>query len=131
MDMHPNARILHELAEKMDAGDFQSGFDYLAGDVVWHEIGRDTPFVGKQALIDRTRAGMAEFEIKAKEHAVVADDDHAVQLMNVTARHGDKTLDYRTAEIFHMRDGKITERWAFSDDTQAIIDFFGRYPEDS
>ena len=47
-----------------------------------------------------------------------------MQLMNVTARRGDKSLNYRTAEIFHMRDGKITARWAFSDDTQAITDFF-------
>ena len=37
---------------------------------------------------------------------------------------GDRTLTYRTAEIYHMRDGKVTERWAFSDDTQRIIDFF-------
>jgi hypothetical protein len=32
---------------------------------------------------------------------------------------------YRTAEILHMKDGKVTEHWAFSDDTAAITDFFG------
>ena len=26
-----------------------------------------------------------------------------------------------------MRDGKVTERWAFSDDTQKIIDFFASF----
>jgi ketosteroid isomerase-like protein len=31
---------------------------------------------------------------------------------------------YRTAEIMHFRDGKITARWAFSDDTAAINEFF-------
>jgi hypothetical protein len=25
-------------------------------------------------------------------------------------------------EISHVKDGKVTERWAFSDDTQAIAD---------
>jgi hypothetical protein len=24
----------------------------------------------------------------------------------------------------HIRDGKVTERWAFSDDTQRITEFF-------
>jgi ketosteroid isomerase-like protein len=37
---------------------------------------------------------------------------------------GDQSLTYRTAEILHMKDGKITERWAFSDDTEAINRFF-------
>jgi len=31
---------------------------------------------------------------------------------------------YRTAEIYHIRDGKVTARWAFSDDTAAINEFF-------
>jgi ketosteroid isomerase-like protein len=31
---------------------------------------------------------------------------------------------YRTAEIYHIRDGKVAERWAFSDDTAAITAFF-------
>ena len=38
-----------------------------------------------------------------------------------------QTLDYRTTEIVHVRDGKVTERWAFSDDTQKIIDFFAGF----
>jgi len=37
---------------------------------------------------------------------------------------GDQTFSYRSAEIYHMRDGKVTERWAFSDDTAAINAFF-------
>ena len=45
-------------------------------------------------------------------------------LVEAHATRGGRTLDYRTAEIVHIRDGKITERWAFSDDTQRITDFF-------
>jgi hypothetical protein len=44
--------------------------------------------------------------------------------MTVTATRGDKTLQYRTAEIYHMKDGMITARWAFSDDTARIVDSF-------
>jgi ketosteroid isomerase-like protein len=37
---------------------------------------------------------------------------------------GGQSFSDRTAEIAHMKDGKLTERWAFSDDTQRIIEFF-------
>jgi ketosteroid isomerase-like protein len=122
--MHPNAQILHDAMDTMNTGDPQALMDLLADDVEWHEIGRSEPTRGKESVMQRFGESFGDVEAQATEHAVVADDEHAIQLMNVTARRGDKTLNYRTAEILHMRDGKITARWAFSDDTQAIIDFF-------
>ena len=41
------------------------------------------------------------------------------------ASRGGHTLNYRVAEIYHVVDGLITQRWAFSDDTEAIARFFG------
>jgi uncharacterized protein len=124
MDEHPNAKVLRELAKRMEDGDFQAGLDILADDVEWYEIGRDEPTRGKEALGRRYQESLGDYEIKADTHDVVANDEHAVQLMNVTATRGDKTLRYRTAEIYHMKDGKITARWAFSDDTARIVEFF-------
>jgi ketosteroid isomerase-like protein len=125
MDEHPNAKILRDMADRMNAGDMDAAFGVLSDDVEWHEIGRDEPTRGKQALGQRYAESVGDFEIEAKLHDVLANDEHAIQLMDVTARRGDKTLEYRTAEIYHMKDGKITARWAFSDDTAAIVDFFG------
>jgi ketosteroid isomerase-like protein len=70
--------------------------------------------------------GMEGLEFEADVHDVLATDDHVVGLVTATVRVGDEAFTYRTAEIAHVEDGKITERWAFSDDTQAIIDFFSR-----
>jgi ketosteroid isomerase-like protein len=64
-----------------------------------------------------------DFEITAKLHYVVANDDHTVALLEATAQRGD-TLTYRTAEIMHVKDGKIAARWAFSHDTDRINEFF-------
>jgi len=122
--MHPNAKILNDAIDTFNIGNPQAAMDLLADDVEWYEIGRSEPTRGKEAVIQRFSEAFGDAEVEGKAHAVIADDEHAVQLMNVTARRGDRTLNYRTAEIFHMRDGKITARWAFSDDTQAIIDFF-------
>ena len=125
MDDHPNAKILRDMADRMKAGDMEGALDVLADDVEWHEIGRAEPTRGKQALAQRYAESVGDFEIQVDLHDVLATDEHAIQLMNVTARRGDKTLEYRTAEIYHMSDGKITARWAFSDDTAAIVEFFG------
>ena len=123
---HPNAAKVREIAERAErSGDMTAGFESLADDVVWHEIGRDEPIRGKQALMERF-AGMAEGgTIRTETHDVVANDEHTIQLVTATATMGDRQLVYRTAEIYHMRDGMVTERWAFSDDTQRILDFFG------
>ena len=70
------------------------------------------------------RCPMGDMTIKYELHDVVANDDHAIALGTATATRNGKTLEYRTAEIFHIRDGKAVERWAFSDDTAAIVAFF-------
>jgi ketosteroid isomerase-like protein len=120
MAEHPNATRARAVNAAFKAGDMQALTDAFADDVVWHEIGSSEPVRGKAALA--SRAG--DFEITTELHDIVANDDHVIALISATATRNGKTLEYRTAEIYHMRDGKITERWAFSDDTAAIIEFF-------
>ena len=123
---HPNVAKLRAAAEAMEqSGDLTSQIDMIDDDVVWHEIGSDQPIRGKQALAERF-SGMPEGAgIKIDTHDILANDEHAIALVTATATMGDQELVYRTAEIYHIRDGKITERWAFSDDTDRINKFFG------
>jgi len=125
---HPNAAILRASSEAIEQGgaDLSSMADVLDDDIVWHEIGRDEPLRGKQTLVDRfTQFSGEGATITTETHDIVANDEHAIQLVTATATMGDQQLVYRTAEIYHMKDGKITERWAFSDDTDRINKFFG------
>lgn len=123
---HPNAAIVRAAGEEAErTGDMMRVVDLLADDVVWHEIGRDEPIRGKQALIERWSAMPEGGTLTTKTHDVVANDEHCIQLVTATASLGDQSLTYRTAEIYHMQDGKVTERWAFSDDTERINTFFG------
>ena len=123
---HPNAAKLRAASEAMErSGDVMSQMEMLDDNVVWHEIGRDEPIRGKQALIERFSGMPADAAIKVETHDIVANDEHAIALVTATATMGDKELVYRTAEIYHMSDGKVTERWAFSDDTERINRFFG------
>jgi uncharacterized protein len=125
MDEHPNAAWFREMGAKVDAGDFQAMMDSLADDVVWHEIGSDQPLHGKEAVVKRWTSGeLADVQFNGTTHDIVANDDHTIALVETTATRNGESLTYRTAEIMHVRDGKITERWAFSDDTGRINEFF-------
>ncbi len=122
---HPNAVMAREMTDALGRGDMQALMGLLADDVIWHEIGRAEPRRGIAQLRELAPGGGAvEYEITGVLHDVVANDDHTIALVDATATRGGKTLKYRTAEIYHIRDGKIAERWAFSDDTAAIIAFF-------
>ena len=130
MAEHPNVALVRRAMAAMNEMDMSRADEEMAvveafmdDDIVWHEIGRAEPRRGK----DELRASMGEMgdaTIKYDVHDVIANDEHAVVLGTATATRGDRTLEYRTAEIFHIRGGKATERWAFSDDTAAIEAFF-------
>src|SRR5438034_1261888 len=124
MPEHPNATKAREGLDALNSGDMQAMSDFLDDDVVWHEIGRPEPVRGKAALAAEAQQATGDYTITGKLHDVVANDDHTIALVDATATRGGKTLNYRTAEIMHIRNGKVVERWAFSDDTGAITEFF-------
>ncbi len=120
---HPNAAIVRTGLDAFNAGDMQAMGDFLDENVVWHEIGNPEPVRGTAALAARM-SDLSDSQITAKLHDVVANDDHTVALMSASATRNGRTLDYDVVETFHIRDGKVVERWAFSDDTAAINEFF-------
>jgi ketosteroid isomerase-like protein len=122
MAEHPNAVLARQMTDAFGRGDMQALEGFVADDVIWHEIGRAEPRRGKAALGEA--AGAVDYQITGTLHDVVANDDHTIVLADATATRGGKTFTYRVAEIYHIRDGKIAERWAFSDDTAAITEFF-------
>jgi ketosteroid isomerase-like protein len=124
MPQHENAAIARELTEAFDRRDMAKLDALIADDVVWHQIGSPQPLHGKEALRAVAPGSGADYEITGKLHDVLASDDHAIALVEATATRAGNTLSYRTAEIYHIRNGKVTERWAFSDDTEAIRRFF-------
>lgn len=119
-----SAQLLRQVLDAFNRGDAQAAAALMTDDIEWHEIGRADPIVGKEALAARFGTALPAWEISVELHDIVANDDHAIALVTATARMGGRSLTYRTAEIYHVRDGKISARWAFSDDTAAINEFF-------
>lgn len=126
MEEHPNVTAARAMFEAFDAQDPETIREYMADDVKWHMIGGET-VVGLQALAEMMAAAQGDFRIDTEVHDIVGNDEHVIALVNATAIAGEQTFSYRTAEIAHVQDGKVTERWAFSDDTEAINRFFGQF----
>ena len=126
MAEHPNATLIRSYLNLQTMNDAEAMSAMLTDDVEWHEIGRTEAIRGKAALAERyLGAGAPEWKITGGEvHDVIGGDDHTVALLSANAEWGDKKLTYRVAEIYHIRDGKITARWAMSDDTEAINNLF-------
>jgi ketosteroid isomerase-like protein len=131
MSEHPNVALVRRALQAMTEQDMSKADQemaivdaFMADDIVWHEIGRAEPRRGKDELRAAMMEGRRDQTIRYEVHDVLANDEHAIALGTATATRGDRTLEYRTAEIFHVRDGKAVERWAFSDDTEAIVEFF-------
>jgi ketosteroid isomerase-like protein len=123
VDEHPNAKLYREAMAASMTGPEEFA-KYLDDDIVWWQIG-SPPLRGKEAVL-QSMSGYEGLDLDLDIHDVLANDEHLVGLVTATIRMGDEEFSYRTAEIVHIKDGKATERWAFSDDTQAIIDFFAK-----
>lgn len=125
MSDHPNAARYRTMSDAMRAGDMSQMVDYISDDVEWWEIGSTEPIRGKEALMARMQ-DLGDIDITVDLHDVVSNDDHMIALVTATATRADDSLIYRTAEICHVdADGRVTHRWAFSDDTERITAFFG------
>jgi ketosteroid isomerase-like protein len=124
MSEHPNAD-LYRRGMEASLADPQAFAEYLDDDVVWWQIGAP-PLRGKEAVL-QAMSGYEGVDFDVDIHDVLANDDHVIGLVTATVGLGDQKFTYRTAEIAHVKEGKVTERWAFSDDTQAIADFFAGF----
>jgi len=125
VEEHPNATLVRQALNAFNQADFGQFAAMMADDINWYEVGASEPVHGKEAVFSSMGSGGQDFEIEAEVHDVVANDDHTLALVNAIGKRGDQTLHYQTVEILHFRDGKVTDRWSFANDTQAVKEFFG------
>ena len=128
MAEHPNVALLRKGYDAFAKGDMPTLTDVFAEDVVWHLPGRN-PVSGVHRGREAVFAGFAKFfelsggTLKLDDHTILGDDDHAVALNRATASRAGKKLDLLGVDVYHIRNGKVTEFWSFSED-QRIDDEF-------
>lgn len=57
-------------------------------------------------------------------HDLLANEQHGILMYTVSARHAERVLTYRYVDIYHFREGKITEVWGQVSSDAAEFDAF-------
>jgi ketosteroid isomerase-like protein len=115
---HPHAELSRSLHAAIESADLDAMRRLCTPDVVWHVSGRGplaADHEGIRAVLSmfgRTYE-MAGGTLSYDVHDVLADDEHAVVLLTVHADIAGRKLEDKAAHVCHVRDGQISEVWAF------------------
>jgi ketosteroid isomerase-like protein len=129
MAEHPNVGRIRDGYRAFAAGDAEGAMKLFHPDILWHVPG-DTPLSGEYKGVGE----VAQFFMKLQErsggtfkidvHDILANDEHAVALVQVTAQRKGRTLDEHVVHVYHTNEeGMATEYWGFGD-TIKFAEFF-------
>jgi ketosteroid isomerase-like protein len=126
---HPNEELARKGYEAFAKGDMDTLNDLFADDIKWHAPGRGPlsgDYNGKQEVFDvfakvfELSGGTFNLEL----HDVLANDEHVATLLTAKGERNGKKLASRGVQVFHVKDGKVTESWLHSEDQFAVDEFF-------
>jgi uncharacterized protein len=126
---HPNEDLVRRGFDAFAKGDMDTLGELLDADVAYHVPGRSSlagdyhgrdEVLGLFARIFELSGGTYQVEL----HDAVANDEHTVALFTARGQREGTTLDDRSVLVSHVRDGRFTEVWLFSEDLYAVDAFF-------
>ncbi|TMK85003.1 MAG: nuclear transport factor 2 family protein [Actinobacteria bacterium] len=122
---HPNEEVARSATEALSKGDMEGFLSHHTEDTVVHFPGRG-PLAGDYkgrdgvAQMFQKQMTMLDAPPRIETHDILANDDHAVVLNNVSASRKGKTLDQQQVVVLHIKGGKIAEVWLQFSDQQAM-----------
>jgi uncharacterized protein len=126
---HPNEDLVRRGFAAFGTGDLATLGELFADDIVWHAGGR-SPIAGDYKGKDEVFGLFAQFAertggtFRIDIHDVLANDEHVVALTKGTAEREGKRLSVDGVQVFHVKDGKVTESWFHAADQYASDDFW-------
>ncbi len=130
MSEHPNVARVRDGYEAFGKGDLAALDDLLAEDVRWHIPGRSQlagTYEGRSAVYEQlgrlmtVTEGSFRFELRA----LLADDEHAVAVVALSAHRGDASFAVLNGHVFRFDGERIVEFWETSGDQYAQDVVFG------
>jgi uncharacterized protein len=127
---HPNVGRIRDVYAAMAKGDLAALNDMFAEDLVWHDCGRNQlsgDYHGREAVFQYFAKVMevTEGSLHLDLHSVLADDEHGVALMTISASRGGRSLNVNAVDVMHLRDGKVVEVWAIPTDQYSYDEAIG------
>jgi ketosteroid isomerase-like protein len=128
MSEHPNAAIVRSAYEAMAKGDVAAFAALLDDDVTWHEStpGFEGDYQGRDQVLGLLGKVFEETGIRMDHisiHDILATDDHTVILHETTMSRGERNLTAKYADVYHLRNGKLSEHWHLPVDPKADAEF--------
>jgi ketosteroid isomerase-like protein len=127
---HPNEDLVREGYAAFGRGDVDAlQHKFFAEDVRYHVPG-NSPLGGDYQGVAQVlewlgrQYELSEGTIRAEVHDVVANDEHAVSLFTVRAERAGKQVVDNSVQVFHIRDGKVSEVWSHPADLYAMDEFW-------
>ncbi len=128
MNEHPNTAIIQSAYEAVEKGDVAAYVALLDDDIIWHEStpGMEGDYHGRDQVLAFLGQVFQEtgMQMSVSIHDILANDDHAVILHESTLTLKDRTLTAKYADVYHLRNGKITEHWHLAVNPKAEEEFF-------
>ena len=124
-----NAAVVRQAYDAIAAGDGAGFLATLDENVVWHEgtKGLEGEYRGRDEVAALFGRMMEELDgpMSMRVHDILASDDHAVVLHETTFSRKGRTATMQYADVYHVRDGRITEHWHLAVDPRTDDDFCG------
>jgi ketosteroid isomerase-like protein len=111
------------------AGDIPTFQQSFSPEVAWHEPGMSPvsgDFKGIQELLGLLgkTVELSGRTFKLDLHDLLANDEHAVGLITASAQREGKAWSDNQVNVFHIKEGKITEFWNHPGDLYAKDEFW-------
>jgi uncharacterized protein len=126
---HPNEDLARQGFAAFARGDMEAVKQFLAEDTRWHFPGR-SPLSGDYEGVAEVLGVFGKvFELsggtfQSELHEVFANDEHIVMLVTDRAEREGRKLHDNVAQVFHVRDGKVTEAWIHHADLYSVDAFW-------
>jgi ketosteroid isomerase-like protein len=127
---HPNVDLLRQGYAAFEAGDLPAVGELFDPGIVWHVPGHNAltgDYEGRDAVMGffGKLMEMTGGKFRQEVHDVLANDEHGAVMVTGTGERPDgRTWTGRSVQVWHMKDGKATEFWFFTDDEAAADAFF-------
>lgn len=125
---HRNAELVREGFSAFQRGDMEKLDEMFAEDASWHSSGNN-PLAGdlqgkKEIFENFGRVQQLSDTFEQKIHDILANDDHAIALVNVKATREGKELDGNQVFVFHVENEKVKSVWLHNYDDRETDDFW-------
>jgi len=116
MAEHPNAALLRKGYDAFSKGDMETIRGIFAEDIRWHITG-DSSLSGDYKGIDEVFGFFGKLAtemdggLSLKLHDILANDEHAVALIDSTSTRKGQSRNSRAVHIWHVQGGKAVEFW--------------------